>query len=517
MAVVVGFIKDSAGNLINGKLRISLQSFEKDGDTGLKVTVPFDLEIEDGQVLVELAPLEQPYRWQFFQVVPAVVEDGEIVEPAKDVEIFDFLAKVPNDSTVLFNELVPTQIVRDNMDTSALRVAQVIANDPVLRDLVAFTLTPRGVWSAEAAYTRDDVVTYDGGSYLFFQPGFHVGKNPTDINYWFKLSERGATGTGTTGNDTAYDPIGWDGQTDAPSRNAVRDEIESIYSVIDGLDFVTSNSPIFTGDVIVPTLTSGDVSTKAVNSEFYWDGLQHILSPSNPDKPFAPTPVADDNTGALVNTEWFWNRLDSLTRPSDSGNIVFRGAGAELGYTLPLSDDSDKVVSASWVQSVLSNVFAVPGDFFPYLNNASSSTPSYSIADDSVVNADWVRNRTGAINIVSQSANHIRFALNNLTPDGFLTVRWGALSVPTFSTSLVSGIHRATLNVTFPVNTPLFPTSFVTPIVALATVRSNGDAVLNLAATPVANTREVTLVITSSTALSMVSNLFVNVFCIGYV
>lgn len=523
MAVVVGFIEDATGTLMDGTLEVSLQTFEAGQGSTLKVTAPSIINITEGQVLLELDPLEQPYRFRFYQTVPAVLDpvSGDVLEPSQTLVYFDFLANVPDQATVNFNELAPTQIIRDNMDTSALRVAYLIANDPVLRNLVSFKLNPRGQYSELSTYTRDDIVNYDGGSYLFIQSGFYTGVNPTDTSFWFKLSERGLTGTGTDGNDTAYDSVGWDGQTDAPSRNAVRDEIENIYNTISNLDTVSSNNPTFTGNVVVPNLVSGDDSSKAVNSSFLWDSLQHILIPSNPDKPFAPTPVATDNTASIANTSWVWDRLDSLTRPDDNGDIVFRNNGAVLGYNILRNDTSKKVVDAEFVQELLSTVFENPGDLLPRLNGATAVAPPLGSDDDSVVTSSWVRTLvsglSGGLSVISSGDNFIRLGTDPANTDGDITLRWCAIAVPTFTTGFTGGTNRATVSITLPANVPDFPVTFASPVVALVTTRSGGDLINNIQANPVANTKTIQLVISADSSLTSKSDLFVNVFTIGYI
>jgi hypothetical protein len=402
MALVTGIITDSAGNPMGGELVITIQSFEMYDLNQIRVSEPTVITVPpNGTVSVDLAPLEQPYRFEFYKIISQVV-DGQTV--ITKVRLFDFYAKIPyGASNVLLSQLTPTQIVRDNMDTSAKRIAQLVALDPYLRGLIGLKLNPRGAYSDTAFYVANDIVTYDGGSYLATYGTLFNGINPTVSTHWFQLSQRGATGTGTAGNNTPYSSVGWNNQLDAPSRNAVRDEIENIKSTITSLPYAPINNPTFTGNVIVPNKPVGDNTGAAVNGATMWASLASILDPASPTNPYAPTPSATNNTQAIANTQWVWQRLDKLTRPGDNGNLVVRDGDLTISNVLSPTANGNQAVYASWVNNRLSSYAPLMA---PSLTDPTANTPvttdnSNRLATTAFVNSYYNDKVTSWANVTS--------------------------------------------------------------------------------------------------------------------
>ena len=60
----------------------------------------------------------------------------------------------------------------------------------------------KGTYAGATAYKVDDVVSYNGSSYISIQAG--TGNLPTDTAYWEQMSQAGTNGTdvGTTINNT---------------------------------------------------------------------------------------------------------------------------------------------------------------------------------------------------------------------------------------------------------------------------------------------------------------------------
>ena len=136
MATLVGTLKDSAGELLNGRLDISLSRGLIDDTTNpdswlLPVTKSF--VITSGVInitLIESETSQIPYVFEFFQKI------GETGSPAtpiySDTSLFRFSAIVPNVGTVQFASLTPTGISNANLDTGAFTIARYLANDPNL-------------------------------------------------------------------------------------------------------------------------------------------------------------------------------------------------------------------------------------------------------------------------------------------------------------------------------------------------------------------------------------------------
>jgi hypothetical protein len=70
---------------------------------------------------------------------------------------------------------------------------------------VAVGFTPRGTWSSVATYAINDVVAYNGSSYLAMLAGTNQQPD-TATTYWLILAEKGATGSGdVTGPASSVD------------------------------------------------------------------------------------------------------------------------------------------------------------------------------------------------------------------------------------------------------------------------------------------------------------------------
>jgi hypothetical protein len=70
---------------------------------------------------------------------------------------------------------------------------------------VAVGFTPRGTWSSAATYAINDVVAYNGSSYLAMLAGTNQQPD-TATTYWLILAEKGATGSGdVTGPASSVD------------------------------------------------------------------------------------------------------------------------------------------------------------------------------------------------------------------------------------------------------------------------------------------------------------------------
>jgi len=419
MAIITGTLTDAFGDTLDGELIVTLDAYEVVATSEVRLPKPTTYDVVAGVVDIDLVSLDRPYRFQFYESITP--------PPDNPLPLFDFYAKVPPVAGMLFSELMPTQIVEDVMDTSAKRVAQLVATDPSLRQLVSLKLNPRGAYDPNTLYTRDDIVNYDGGSYLAIMGGYWKGVTPGVISHWFRLAERGMTGTGTAGNDTAYDATGWNDETDAPSRNAVRDVIEGIKTDINNLSFAPIDSPGFTGTPTTPTPTTSDESTRVASTAFVWDALSAILDPAAPSQPFAPIVPASDNTGAIATTQW--------------------------------------------VQARLSNLINAPGTDIPFIFNGGCSTPALSDNSTSVANTRFVIERDDGVNIISKSDNHIRLGTGTTPGDGFLTIRWMQYLITNFSTTLVNGRYEYTVYVAFPSAVPKFPVTMSPPIPVVVTPR----------------------------------------------
>lgn len=73
-------------------------------------------------------------------------------------------------------------------------------------------LTVQGEWSPGTSYKLNDIVLYNGASYIAIAD--NLSQNPTNVSYWNVLSAKGDTGpAGTNGTDGAAGPAGPTGAT----------------------------------------------------------------------------------------------------------------------------------------------------------------------------------------------------------------------------------------------------------------------------------------------------------------
>jgi hypothetical protein len=132
MTNLVGTIKDSGGNGITGRLDVALVYSVLDTSTtpdSLYTTRGVSFDIEDGEVditLLESQTYSTPYNFKFYRQTSA---DPLEYDP---IAVLDFNAIVPNVGTFEFSSLLPTGISNANLDTSALRVADLITSDAAL-------------------------------------------------------------------------------------------------------------------------------------------------------------------------------------------------------------------------------------------------------------------------------------------------------------------------------------------------------------------------------------------------
>lgn len=180
----------------------------------------------------------------------------------------NFHAVVPNVLTEDFASLLPTGVTTDLLDTAAQRIANILVNNLDYAEALRGGPRPRGEFDPDTYYKLDDQVSHDGSSYTWINESPAKGVYPPNITYWQVNALKGDTGTGTAGNNTAYDATTWDGQLDAPSRNAVRDVIELLATKAALNLKADINSPVLTGIPSAPTPATGNRGTQIATTGF---------------------------------------------------------------------------------------------------------------------------------------------------------------------------------------------------------------------------------------------------------
>lgn len=263
---------------LDGYIRVLIESSFAD-DTTLFVPVYKDFALTAGSATFDLDPSDSAkvsYKFQIYQNVADTIGEDENGDPVTivndDIMVKEFRAVVPySTSTINFKDLATQVGVRyDAQDAALLTLARYLqASDTFWGALVQNVWNLKGEWSSSLFYKRGDVVTYNGSAYQYIQSVASSTNLPTNTTYWRLLVSKGDTGTGTAGNNAAYSSA-WDGQTDAPSRNAVYDKVNAMDTTISSLGTTKANiaSPTFTGTPAAPTPSSTTNTTQLATTAF---------------------------------------------------------------------------------------------------------------------------------------------------------------------------------------------------------------------------------------------------------
>jgi hypothetical protein len=244
--------------------------------------------------------------------------DSKLLSPQTntyETSVFDFHAVVPNVVSVEFATLLPTGVATDILDTSLRYLAEIIANTPAYVNILRGGPRFQGVYSPTAYYQQADAVTYGGSSWLYIGSTIGVGKTPSLANtaYWQLLAQKGDPG-GTGGNDTAYDPTGWAGALDAPSRNAVRNALVTLATQAHLAAYAPLNSPVLTGTPsrnFSPLLA--DNSTQLTTTGWVRQYAAPIESPVLTGNPAVPTQSITDSSGKAASTQHVTDKLNAYS------------------------------------------------------------------------------------------------------------------------------------------------------------------------------------------------------------
>lgn len=242
MPQVNAFLEQPGNSPLNGYILVAPDTSFVGSAGEIVVSVPRKFELTGGAASMDLDATEVigvPYRFGIYQYT----NDG-------DVLIREFLAKVPQSNTIVqFSELFQqTGVSRDQRDTSIVSIARWLYNDTRFWDTLKSNIfTAKGTYSPTAFYSVGDIVSFDGSGYMCTSQVNIINIPPVSNNVvnpnWQLIGARGVTGTGTTGNNTPYDSNAWDGQLDAPSRNAIRDLVETLATKTEMNGFITTNNP----------------------------------------------------------------------------------------------------------------------------------------------------------------------------------------------------------------------------------------------------------------------------------
>ncbi len=404
MPTIVGIIEDSGGIGITGILRVSLDTPMVDTSStpdGVMTVQARDFAIASGVVNISLAESQTQNLTYFFQFLTTTSSnsyyfgngtlytgpfhfhiDGKWYTGATNtiasVLLFQqintttnvaiaFHAIVPNIASVEFAALIPTGITTDVLDSSLRRLAEILtSNVDYVEDLRG---GPRwkGVYSAVVFYQSSDTVSYAGSSWLYINvnPAVNITPSVVDPTYWQLLAQKGDPG-GTGGTDTAYNSVGWDGATWAPTANAVRDIIELL---------ARANDAALTGNPVAPTQAVGNNTTRLATTAYVIaEILSRFASPNFSGIPtIASTPLLPDNGSAIANTNFVKSTFHRYSRIVDSQTSGTNGGSAAAG--IQTRSLNSIVENAGDVIALASNRFTLrPGSY-----RIAASAPGWGV------------------------------------------------------------------------------------------------------------------------------------------
>lgn len=505
MTQIVGIIADSAGQPLSGVLQVTLDTPMTIADETLTMFgVDFPIAA-DGIVNIDLPPSD--INQTTYHLVFKTLASGEIPERVW----LDFHAQVPTSAgSVLLVDLLPTTLVTDVMDTSVIRLAKYITDEPILLAKVRSSFNGRGTWNLTQLYYKDDVVIYDGASYFYTNKVPTIGTPLSNTTYWQPLALKGSTGSGTTGNSTPYDATTWNTQTDAPSRGAVRDLVENILAKnTDYAGLAPLANPAFTGIATVVSPSNTDSTTQIPNT--LWVNTNFIRQ----DTPALITnPPSGSSNLSIASTAWVNAAITSAGGFGGGGGATV----SDLSYNATSWDGVGTVApSQNAVRDIVELLARRASPTFtgvPTAPTATSGTNTTQLATTAFV-AAAVAGLGGA------SVSDL--AYNATTWDGVTTVAPSKNAVrdiiATLSSSLSSYATTAFLTANYPTNSTLTTTlanyvtssgltSALTPYATLANpsftgvpvcpVPSAGDNSPQLANTQWVNTKLVNYATTSS-------------------
>lgn len=348
---IVGTLQDSGGQLLAGELWVQLDGSLVDVDTAPDVTLIPKLRrftIVSGVININLHESETARVTYWIRFFAANVSNPSGLD---DTASLDFHAFVPNLASVDISELVPTGITTDSLDTAIARLARLLTTNQQF--VTALRGGPRylGNYNAATYYQRDDNVSYGGSSWTYISDTPAAGQTPSTASptYWQQAAAKGDPG-GTGGNDTAYDATGWDGATDAPSRNAVRDIIELL---------ARANNAALTGNPTATTQPIGTNNTRLATCAF---AIAEIISRFTDaallGNPTAPTQALTDSSTRISSTAFVKGVFNRYSRIADIKSAGTQG-GSAAAATVQTRTLTTIVVNSGDVVNLASNTFTL--------------------------------------------------------------------------------------------------------------------------------------------------------------
>ncbi|MBD2449417.1 hypothetical protein H6G76_20080 [Nostoc sp. FACHB-152] len=364
MTIVKGIIADSAGTPLSGNLIVTLAGavFNKSTTPNtVYIPEPRSFTITNGVVNINLPESETSkvsYKFEFFVTAGGITSTTQAAP-------FPFNAVVPNIAGVELDDLAPTGMVSDVLDTGVLRLARLISSDPTYSSAIGGPF-PQGEWQNNAYYKYRDLITYNYKAYICRSITPVIGSIPYDGSPdWMWLPVQ-PSGTITVGSNTPYGAA-WSGSELPPTQSTLFNVLETKANL---------TSPTFTGSVNVPTVTTSNSSTSAASTAYVKNNLSlyaPLDSPAFTGTPTAPTAAAGTNTTQIATTAFVRGLLASPTF-----------TGTPTAPTASAGTNTTQIATTAFVQGLLASPVFTGTPTAPTAafgtNNTQLATTAYVLA-----------------------------------------------------------------------------------------------------------------------------------------
>jgi microcystin-dependent protein len=286
---LIADIRDSKGTAIAGYLRVTLTApLTIDGVT--YQTVPATIPLVAGMATFTLVATDEAKIPYLFEIIK---QSGS---PVVEERIRSFEAIVyPSGTPVNLGDLDSTSgVANDSLYASLTAIVRKLYTSDQFWEQAQNEMFPhKGTYSSASWYRRGNIVEFQDNAYLYVAEVSQRGITPgTDTTIWHKMIGKGATGAGTTGSNAPYDSVGWLNNTDAPSKNAVRNIIETLATKAEVMAKVSAASPALTGTPTAPTAALNTNTTQIATTAFVQsliDTIRLQLIPVGTVLPYAGT------------------------------------------------------------------------------------------------------------------------------------------------------------------------------------------------------------------------------------
>ena len=288
------------------------------------------------------------FYWSGVSHSTASIRLDRVDTTAQSIVIATFHAIVPNVAQVDFAQLLPVRVATDKLPTTIQELAGVLVNTPQYLALLTQTKW-QNTYNPLQLYAKYDQVFYAGSSWIFINSVPTIGQTPSTINtaYWNVLASKGDPG-GTGGQDTPFDPTGWDAQMWAPTANVLRDYLITLATQAQLAIYAPKSTPQLTAPTLLANPVNADRSLAIPSTQWVGSNFATIDSATLTGNIAVPLQVTADRSNRPSSTQWvdnyfvskaFTNAPYFIARKTSNQTLV-SGANT-LVYDLKPADTSN--------------------------------------------------------------------------------------------------------------------------------------------------------------------------------